>query len=170
MRWHSEMASGPSGRFRRRANRTPRVLRVAPLFFGDDGMWGGGERYALELARHTAQYAPTRLLTFGPRARRVDTEISRYACFRCVGDIADTTSIPCSETAASRAAGRRGNPRTPLPQHRDEYVRLRGTSHLEAGVRNRPQQLGTQLRSQAATGQMGRWTACCQRLRGGTLP
>ena len=71
MRSHSEMASGPSGRFRRRANRTPRVLHVAPLFFGDDGMWGGGERYALELARHTAQYAPTRLLTFGPRARRV---------------------------------------------------------------------------------------------------
>ena len=49
----------------------PRVLHVAPLFFGDDGMWGGGERYALELARHTAQYIPTRLLTFGPRARRV---------------------------------------------------------------------------------------------------
>jgi glycosyltransferase involved in cell wall biosynthesis len=55
----------------RRGHRRPRVLHVAPLFFGDDGMWGGGERYALELARHTAQYVPTRLITFGPRARRV---------------------------------------------------------------------------------------------------
>ncbi len=33
-------------------------------------MWGGGERYALELARHTAERVPTRLLTFGSRARR----------------------------------------------------------------------------------------------------
>lgn len=33
-------------------------------------MWGGGERYALELARHTADRVPTRLLTFGPKARR----------------------------------------------------------------------------------------------------
>jgi glycosyltransferase involved in cell wall biosynthesis len=71
MRRHSITAAGSSRRVRRSAHRRPRVLHVAPLFFGDDGMWGGGERYALELARHTAQHVPTRLVTFGPRARRV---------------------------------------------------------------------------------------------------
>jgi glycosyltransferase involved in cell wall biosynthesis len=48
----------------------PRIVHVTPLSFGQDGMWGGGERYALELARHVARHAPTRLVTFGKRARR----------------------------------------------------------------------------------------------------
>jgi glycosyltransferase involved in cell wall biosynthesis len=43
---------------------------VYPIPFGDDGIFGGGERYALELARALAQRTPTRLISFGSRARR----------------------------------------------------------------------------------------------------
>ena len=49
----------------------PRVLHVVPALFGeDDGIVGGAERYALELARHMAEEVPTTLVTFGERARR----------------------------------------------------------------------------------------------------
>lgn len=41
-----------------------------PAIFGDDGVFGGGERYAFELARHMADEAETVLLSFGPRERR----------------------------------------------------------------------------------------------------
>lgn len=48
----------------------PRVLHLVPALFGDDdGIVGGAERYAFELARHMAAQTPTRLLTFGARAR-----------------------------------------------------------------------------------------------------
>ena len=43
----------------------PRVLHLVPAFFGSDGVIGGAERYALELARSMADRVPTRLLTFG---------------------------------------------------------------------------------------------------------
>lgn len=46
------------------------VLHVVPaLFDAQDGIVGGAERYALELARHMADVVPTRLLTFGERER-----------------------------------------------------------------------------------------------------
>lgn len=49
----------------------PRVLHIVPALFGsDDGIVGGAERYALELARHMAAETPTTLLTFGERERR----------------------------------------------------------------------------------------------------
>jgi len=48
----------------------PRVAVVYPMTFGADGVFGGGERYALELARALARRTPTRLLSFGPRRRR----------------------------------------------------------------------------------------------------
>lgn len=47
-----------------------KVLHVSPLFFGADGIVGGGERYALELALATARITPTRLFSFARRARR----------------------------------------------------------------------------------------------------
>ncbi len=46
------------------------VLHVSPVAFGADGIVGGGERYAVELARAMAPLATTRLVTFG--ARRVE--------------------------------------------------------------------------------------------------
>lgn len=47
-----------------------RVAHITPATFGEDGVWGGGERYALELARHMADEAETVLIAFGPRDRR----------------------------------------------------------------------------------------------------
>lgn len=48
----------------------PRVLHVVPaLFDAKDGIVGGAERYALELARHMADEIPTTLVSFGDRAR-----------------------------------------------------------------------------------------------------
>jgi glycosyltransferase involved in cell wall biosynthesis len=38
--------------------------------FGDDGLFGGGERYPLELCRSLAARVECRLVTFGSRARR----------------------------------------------------------------------------------------------------
>ena len=48
-----------------------RVLHLVPALFGDgDGVVGGAERYALELARHMADETPTTLVSFGERERR----------------------------------------------------------------------------------------------------
>jgi alpha-maltose-1-phosphate synthase len=48
---------------------TIRVLHVAPTVFGEAGLFGGGERYPLELARATARLdgVACGLVTFGPR-------------------------------------------------------------------------------------------------------
>src|SRR3954447_14231852 len=45
-----------------------RVVHVAPTPFGADGLFGGGERYPLELARALAVHVDCELLTFGRRA------------------------------------------------------------------------------------------------------
>lgn len=52
----------------------PRVAVVYPIPFGPGGVFGGGERYALELARALAAETPTRLVTFGeePGTRQLD--------------------------------------------------------------------------------------------------
>ncbi len=49
---------------------SPRVAVVYPTPFGEDGIFGGGERYAHELARALARRTPTRLVSFGSRPRR----------------------------------------------------------------------------------------------------
>src|SRR5208282_5250145 len=45
-------------------------MHVVPALFGPDGSVGGGERYALELARHMADLVPTSLLSFGAGCQR----------------------------------------------------------------------------------------------------
>jgi glycosyltransferase involved in cell wall biosynthesis len=47
------------------------VLHVVPNFFGPDGIVGGAERYALELARHMAERTPTTLVSFGDEAQEM---------------------------------------------------------------------------------------------------
>ena len=42
----------------------PRVVHLVPALFGEDGVFGGAERYAHELARCMADQTPTRLVTF----------------------------------------------------------------------------------------------------------
>jgi glycosyltransferase involved in cell wall biosynthesis len=44
-----------------------RVIHVAPSVFGPDGLYGGGERYPLELARALAAEVDCELVTFGRR-------------------------------------------------------------------------------------------------------
>ena len=46
------------------------VAHIIPALFGRDGVLGGAERYAFELARHMAQLTPTKLITFGTESRR----------------------------------------------------------------------------------------------------
>ena len=47
-----------------------RVVHIVPATFGDGGIYGGGERYAFELARYMARTVDTRLIAFGDRDRR----------------------------------------------------------------------------------------------------
>jgi glycosyltransferase involved in cell wall biosynthesis len=51
----------------------PRVLHLTPALFGDDGVYGGAERYAYELARNMAPVTPTTLAAFGDHPRRFTT-------------------------------------------------------------------------------------------------
>ena len=48
---------------------SPRVVHVVPALFGAQGLMGGGERYALELARAMSERVSTRLVSFGARER-----------------------------------------------------------------------------------------------------
>ncbi len=52
-----------------RLRRPRHVLHLVPAMFGSEGIVGGAERYAFELARHMADEIPTRLVTFGDRDR-----------------------------------------------------------------------------------------------------
>jgi glycosyltransferase involved in cell wall biosynthesis len=45
----------------------PRVVHIVPALFGTQGVVGGAERYAFELARHMAAVTPTVLVSFGER-------------------------------------------------------------------------------------------------------
>lgn len=57
------MSRAPSGQ------RTAiRIVHVAPTPFGPDGLYGGGERYPLELARALARHVDCELVTFGRAA------------------------------------------------------------------------------------------------------
>jgi glycosyltransferase involved in cell wall biosynthesis len=51
-----------------------RVTQVSPTVFGHNGLFGGGERYPLELARALAREVPTRLVAYGRQARRIREE------------------------------------------------------------------------------------------------
>jgi glycosyltransferase involved in cell wall biosynthesis len=59
-----------SARAKPPAHLVTRVLHIVPALFGaDDGILGGAERYALELARHMSEVTPTTLVSFGSRER-----------------------------------------------------------------------------------------------------
>lgn len=47
-----------------------RILHLVPALFGHDGVFGGAERYAYELARCMAERTPTRLVSFGREGKR----------------------------------------------------------------------------------------------------
>ena len=45
------------------------IAHLVPARFGQEGVWGGAERYALGLARAMAEVVRTTLITFGPKGR-----------------------------------------------------------------------------------------------------
>ncbi|GAC1484484.1 MAG: hypothetical protein PVSMB9_10360 [Candidatus Dormibacteria bacterium] len=51
------------------SQKSPTVAVVYPILFGEEGHFGGGERYAFGLARALSEQTPTKLVTFGPRRR-----------------------------------------------------------------------------------------------------
>lgn len=62
-----------------------RIVHVAPTPFGAAGLFGGGERYPIELARALAAETECELLTFGPRpARRLEPTGLRVRVLRSV--------------------------------------------------------------------------------------
>ena len=85
---------------------------MAPTAFGGDGLFGGGERYPLELARALARHVPCRLVAFGPADRIVH----------------DPSGLEVVELRARRFVG--GHPAHPVA---DGLVRaLRGTQVVHA--------------------------------------
>jgi glycosyltransferase involved in cell wall biosynthesis len=52
-------------------SKSPEIVHISPAMFGTGGVWGGGERFAVELARAHAAQRPTRLVVFGRRTRRL---------------------------------------------------------------------------------------------------
>src|SRR4051812_43404056 len=60
-----------------------RVIHVAPTTFGADGLFGGGERYPLELARALARDVECELVSFGRRPNcRLDASGLRLRTLR----------------------------------------------------------------------------------------
>lgn len=51
-----------------------RVVQVSPTVFGRGGLFGGGERYSLELARALSRHVDCELVTFGAPAGVTDDE------------------------------------------------------------------------------------------------
>lgn len=60
-------------------------------------MWGGGERYALELARHIADLVPTRLVTFGTKRARLRLGSLEVHVLRLRGHVKGYEVNPISE-------------------------------------------------------------------------
>jgi len=84
----------------------PEVVCVAPVLFGARGMVGGGERYALELARALSRQVGTRLVTFGPRRARY--RLGALEIFVLPNRVASRDSLnPISEMLVAAFAGAR---------------------------------------------------------------
>jgi glycosyltransferase involved in cell wall biosynthesis len=63
-----------------------RVVHVAPTLFGPGGLFGGGERYPLELGRALAPHVDCELVTFGRTARAWrDSSGLRLRILRSIG-------------------------------------------------------------------------------------
>lgn len=65
-----------------------KVVHVSPLYFGDEAVVGGGERYAVELARAMAPHATTKLISFGKERRSFregDLQVEIYPAWTYFG-------------------------------------------------------------------------------------
>jgi glycosyltransferase involved in cell wall biosynthesis len=66
-----------------------RIVHVAPTAFGHDGLFGGGERYPVELARALAAEVDCELVTFGRVARTEEVDGLRVRVLRAVAHLRD---------------------------------------------------------------------------------
>jgi glycosyltransferase involved in cell wall biosynthesis len=55
-----------------------RVIHLAPTAFGRQGLFGGGERYPLQLARALAQHVSCEFVTFGAEPEIAEDGVTRY--------------------------------------------------------------------------------------------
>jgi hypothetical protein len=98
-----------------------RVIHVAPTVFGPDGLYGGGERYPLELAAALAAEVDCELVTFGPRPGRW-REPGRAPRSGCCGRCAGYAAHPPSRLTPllpPALAGAQIVHRTSVPQRTD---------------------------------------------------
>lgn len=51
----------------------PRVVHITPALFGNNGIFGGAERYSYELARHMARFTTTTLVSFSESPQQFTT-------------------------------------------------------------------------------------------------
>ena len=115
-----------------------RVVHLVPRLFGTQGITGGAERYALELARHMSKVADTTLVAFADRSSRevrdglsirligpawnVRGQFSNPFSWRLLGPLSRADVIHCHQThllASSFAAlcGRLANRRVYTSDH-----------------------------------------------------
>jgi glycosyltransferase involved in cell wall biosynthesis len=82
-----------------------RVIHVAPCGFGDQGLYGGGERYPLELARAVAAGVDCELVTFGPRPGRWADGGLRVRVLRPLGRLRGHPAQPVAPQLPAALAG-----------------------------------------------------------------
>jgi glycosyltransferase involved in cell wall biosynthesis len=85
---------------------------VAPTPFGGGGLFGGGERYPLELARALSRLVDTELITFGPAARVVSDPVSpglRVRTLRAAGRLGGHPAHPVAPALPAAVARARAD-------------------------------------------------------------
>src|SRR3981081_148975 len=99
-----------------------RVIHVAPTPFGQNGLFGGGERYPLELARALAGHVDCELITFG-RQGSVEQESGglRVRTLRAVGWLGGHPAHPFAPGLAGALSGAQA---VPTPHMRSSPRRL----------------------------------------------
>jgi glycosyltransferase involved in cell wall biosynthesis len=74
-----------------------RVVQVSPTVFGRGGLFGGGERYPLELARALAKHVDSELVTFGAPCRVInDAQTARIRVIKPWGHLRRHPAHPVS--------------------------------------------------------------------------
>ena len=98
-RWRSGFMGGPR----------IHVVHVAPTGFGEEGLFGGGERYPLELARAVAGLdgVTCELVTFGPRAATFHDDTNPHLRVRVVKSLGHLGHHPAHPVAPGLVAGLR---------------------------------------------------------------
>ncbi|MGI8826425.1 MAG: glycosyltransferase family 4 protein [Chloroflexota bacterium] len=83
-----------------------RVIHLSPTPFGSAGLFGGGERYPLELARALASHVECELVTFGPRPyQKREPAGLQIRCLRSIACIGGHPAHPVAPRLPAALAG-----------------------------------------------------------------